>query len=609
MTNAKKKAVSHATHPDNKILDVQTVSLITWLISRTKRAVPDFKAYDSWPNSDGNIDLIEPTVTPKNAVVGFLQVQIKKLPDKQKMPKHYFKDDKFLNYCKDHGDVYPIILIGVNTKNKIAYWEHINSQYVNSLGGKRIIAFDKNKIIDENSAKFVDDWLDVYSQYRNRFADYLKLKASYDDLLNLVPPDYGKTDPIFIRIHNFLDEYNYLLDYQFTTIKSRFYPGAWKIGFAYGKYSPREIFYALYPIPFNKNDIQIKKIDKNLSKRIQKEADLIQMFSQENPIESNPKNHAKEIIISKLKNLIEERSLNNGTNQFLATEFVFAFIDKFNIPLGLENKNEYNLSEIVKGFYEYLPAWVTESLNILTTKTKEPRQNFAVKYGYFDPSILLSQLSKGEREQIAIKLGDPTVDYSLLRRSWPVGNSNLGFGLFVEMLDYLRNRNTDETEIKRIYKKRDSSENSRLDGFTKEDLEFNSEKLLTSFPEVYRDFIKANFPSLEKDFSLFDEATSLLYAMKFSQRGDYDQTLKLFLKLQAGKEPQKIYVTFDNEAFEEYKTKLFQQDAVLTINNSSYNVLFHGSGHSSRHFFQSDTPMLDLIYETILERVKKYSKK
>src|SRR5258708_1993068 len=180
-----KPVASHAIHPDAKIVDVQTVSIITWLISRTKRAVPDFKAYDSWPNTDGTIDLLQNTIEPKNMVIGFLTIQIKKLEDGQKKPHYSFDNEKFLNYCKDHGDVYPILLIGVviDKDKPVAYWEHIDSSYLNNLNGGKTVNFVQSKIIDDTSDKFVDDWIAIYAKYKDRFADYLKLKQSYDTLV------------------------------------------------------------------------------------------------------------------------------------------------------------------------------------------------------------------------------------------------------------------------------------------------------------------------------------------------------------------------------------------------------------------------------------------
>jgi len=64
----------------------------------------------------------------------------------------------------------------------------------------------------------------------------------------------------------------------------------------------------------------------------------------------NAQNMQKEIIQTKTEKIIEAKLLKHAGSEFLAKEFVFAFIDKFHTQMGLEQKDKYLVEEIEKAF-------------------------------------------------------------------------------------------------------------------------------------------------------------------------------------------------------------------------------------------------------------------
>ena len=191
-------------------------------------------------------------------------------------------------------------------------------------------------------------------------------------LADVINPAYGRTDARFVNIHYFLDELNGYLDNAFSIVKQIFYPNTWKLGFAYFQYEDSRLAYSLYPIARNRNDVQIKEINKTLLNKIKRERLDFSTLTSRNPLETNPKVYAKEVVHQKTSDIIKRRWLKHSGSEYLAKEFIFAFIDRFHIPMGLELKDKYSLEEIEKAIDTYLPLWLKFSHDLLLRKKREP---------------------------------------------------------------------------------------------------------------------------------------------------------------------------------------------------------------------------------------------
>jgi len=99
------------------------------------------------------------------------------------------------------------------------------------------------------------------------------------------------------------------------------------------RYQNSSISYTLYPIPFNNNDVQIKEVNKTLYEQLKHEGLGFTGHFVENPIKRRPKEYAIEIVKSKTLKIWGNRLLDHKGNEFLAREFIFAFIDNFSQQL------------------------------------------------------------------------------------------------------------------------------------------------------------------------------------------------------------------------------------------------------------------------------------
>src|SRR5205823_3421083 len=156
--------------------------------------------------------------------------------------------------------------------------------------------------------------------------------------------------------------------------------------------------YTLFPIPFDKNDALIKEVDGDLFERLMQEGRGFSYHLVGNPIQDRPADYAKELVKSKMLQLVKMKLLNHSGHELLAGEFVMAFIDKFREQLGLPQKDEYSFAEVQFAFHRYMPLWVEEAYGLLLRR--QPMiQAQIIRDGYYDLDIL-PRLSSENRAEI-----------------------------------------------------------------------------------------------------------------------------------------------------------------------------------------------------------------
>lgn len=399
-----------------------------------KRVRMDIKERDKYPNIDGYLELVDENRSP----IGKLEVRIRTFHGEA--PKLQCSLSLF-----DYSEITcnPVLLIGVETDRKKAYWVHVARNFLDtgsiSDNQKTVtISFPIGNVISENDDSYVREWAKIVETYKNRMREYPQLENLYKELSKKSNPVVGAESAEFSDMHMFLDEVNDLLDNNFSIVKQIFYPNAWKVGLAYSNYENNGVTYTLYPIPLRKNDVQIKKFDAPLQMHLQEGGLTFRGYGGENPIRSRPQDHATEIVENETLRILEYRLLKHG-NEFLARELTFAFTERFGQEMGLEQKDTYALTDVERAFYQYLPLWVEEAMKLIVKTRRNgvvsPHQLF---YGrrYIDPDMLMCQIMEKEREQIK-----ETVVKRVMQGnrgiSVPIGNEKIPFRPFVESLRFL----------------------------------------------------------------------------------------------------------------------------------------------------------------------------
>ena len=603
-------------HGETSFIDKQSISLIENILATHKRVMPKLDSNDRWPNIDGHLEIQD----SDNNLVGRLFVQAKTLPPdhKNKFPCPV----PFFSSC----EIDPTLLLGVDNQNKKVYWRYFDSQTIKKIDFEKneyttTITFDNNKFFDENTKDYIDEWENIVKTNRRKFQNYDELSNAYKVILQSSNKALGNVSNDFIKIHSFLDILNDLLDHEFSIARNIFYPRTWKVGIAYYEYKPTQLSYALYPIYVDKNDVQIKEVDENLRDKIQKEGLGFTSHFAENPIETRPKEYAKELIQSKVFKLLENKLLNHTDSDFLAREFIFAFIDKFHVQLGLTEKDTYIIKEIEKSFYKYLPLWIEETAKLIVSAKRNGKNKLAdcltvdgLRGGhpYFDPDSMICGIVEDERKDIQDKVRARLKDKKAKIPNFPIGNRELPFGIFVELFGYLKNN---QKEIKRPYKPKDFGRLKNFwvwEVFSVEDVEHNLKTFFENLSTVYETMLENNFPALKNELSLFNKVDKII--ITFSVKDEYKSfqdsptypTYNMFyLESENGSGEKSIEVLTGKQAKKfnnfDWKKREIEHD------KKKYKVVF--IRRSILDFIYEDTPMLDFIYRLLDDKLKEYFKK
>ena len=604
MTKRLRQSKGSAKHSIRSFYEQQAISLVSAWIAETKRAMPDLKALDRWPNIDGYIEVTD----EKGSWKGDLKVQVKKLSNTNARNKqHYFnKNDKFLPYCReseDEGGV-PIIFIGVDLKNEQAFWLHIDRDFLNRNGSSRTVKFVEAQVIKSGTSEFVEDWKNIVALYRSKSKEFEKYKNLFSMLSDVINPALGKIDERFVSIHRFLDTVNHYLDHEFSIVKQILYSNTWKLGFAYYRYGDSELAYTLYPIARNKNDAQIKEIDQSLNNRVQNANLGFTGHFIENPLKKEPKEYATEVVRKNTQRVIDRKLLRNTGSEFLAIEFIFAFIDEFHIPMGLELKDKYSLEEIRVAFYIYLPLWLKFSDGIISF----PQDRFPRKTEIYYQPNWASKLSRAELNKIRLNVEKALLDDEPIPKIPPIVGEQNSFDLFVEFFEFLKKAK--RRGIRRPYKKKDFSKlkekgNNRIHRlFSDTDTEYNLGVFLEHLLDAYNAILRNNFPALIGELSLFGEADTILVSPDL--KGRYYKTYKMYYLKSKTKKKQVRIKPITEEDIKRYELEYPDSENFVYFEREKYQLLLNEP--KILEFIYGDTPVLNFIYKILKERIDEYFK-
>lgn len=597
---------SHTDGAENQAVDT-FVSLLDH-----EKVKDDIKKRNTIPNIDGYLDLVDETFRS----IGKVEVQIKKLSNVDP-PKINVKAS-FFSYCE--SSILPVLLIGVDVKNKKAHWLYIDENFTSQLkivdGQKsKTIYYPKENFIDGQNTGYIQSWKYIISVRKIKLQSYDELKKSYDILSIKSNHALGLLKNEFQNIHLFLDDLNKLLDNEFSIIKRRYYPNAWKIGLAYYEYERGEVSYTLYPIPLNKNDVQIKEVNEELRKQLQREGLGFAAHYAENPIDARPKEYAKEVIKSKTINLLENRLLNHQGNQFLANEFITGFIDKFHTQLGLQIKREYTIEEIEIAFYHYLPIWIDEALGIIISAKRNKnekledclhRDGIGRTLPYFDPADLARQIMSDEFDAIKYKVTERLNQEKINISSLPLGNDIFQFGIFTEFFSFLKNKGI--RKIERVYLPKDYSriKRSGWDILSPEAIKKNLKVFFDNLPLVYNNLLIQNFPLLKDKLSLFGNVSKILVVFdvneEYNEPGNPPTIQIIYL---SNKEEKDIKI----EVFAESEGKIPEMDSIyfrkdIEFGGRKYDIISGSTGILD--FIYKDLPMFNYVYKMLEDNLKNY---
>jgi hypothetical protein len=594
-----------APYSSTSIKETIAITTLRSLID-ANRVFLHIRELDRIPDVDGDLDILDEEHRP----IGKCEVQVKKLPDDYASTPKLQVPLSVFGYASTSTNN-PVILIGVDIVQKKAYWYHVPKDANLKSGQQTItIPFPLTQLIDGKNVGYIAEWLKISREIQKKVREYSnleysnsKLAPAYARLSKIVNAAGGVTKAEFREIHTFLDSLNSFLDGPFSLVKRRFYPNAWKVGFAYHDYDDSSVSYTIYPISFELNDVQIKEIDTSLRDELVA-LNGMTAISNENPIKSRSWEHALEIMERRIEQLTKFRLLDHKGSEFLAREFIVAFVDEFAELMGLQNKDSYTLAEIWDGFYRHLPIWVEETVKLFVRVGRNGIQKPAdCYYGkpYFEPGILSHQLLPNEVDEVE----NLVVQRVKTKDAIPVialGSEQFPFGLFVEFHSFLAGRGV--IEVPRLYKPPDYSKVPNggwiWEPYSSDDVETNLRTLFDALPSVYATIVDHNFPELKSQLLPFDGANLVIAVFQIK---DERPSLDLYYLKHGSDSDLRVEMVEIGQS----------KEALATLDTTSHKLERDGrtytliaSASIFPRFIYDDLPMLTFVYDELRDALKKY---
>jgi len=596
-------------------LEFKAINVFNYIIDINK-CISQVTQNDKTPNIDGNIAVID----DNSNVKGNIEVQIKKMPDKFSGKLCHYFPISLLDYAEKIA-FNPVIFVSVDCVNSIAYWHEVSntalSAYANKMkneSGKFLLKFPPENLITQGNSEYVSGWLEILRKRREKFDDYDSIRNEVVSLRERSDPLLGENKPEFEKIHSFIDGINQLIDGQFSVLKRNLFSNCWKLGISYKGYTKDSIDFGFYPIPYNRNDLQIKQLPNDLlNGPFPKGIRSIHSFLSSNPLIKEAKLQAAKEVKSYVEDLLKYRLLTHAGSEFLAREYLFAFIDKFFIPLGLTEKDQYRIDEIQNAVYVHFPFWIDEAIKYLL-ESPVPR-NFRFIRGptiIVDPNQLLASLSKEEKRIVEDKV-QARMNNKEPKPPVRIANDKFRLEIVIEFLDSFSREPSNE--ISRVYPKRNferitSSSGWIWDSYTKDEFGIALRNFYEHFIPTYKVIIDQNFPEIADDLSSLRNVTKMLGLYQFSGEWSLNQLPSftysyLHSDEEAGKYSVNILPEDENQhIFGGDLKKMF--DPTVTFEGRQYQNV--GGGWGVCDYIFGETPMFEKIYEQLQHDLRDYFK-
>jgi len=605
--------ISAAQYSTTQKPEVFAITTLRYLLDEDRKKldkiVHNFSEQDKIPDIDGRIQVLNENRAP----ICTLEVQIKKIQDRHEKRPRVNCSKTIFGYA-NRPTLNPVLLIGVDIHQKKAYWIRIDNslaeQYQKQLKvnkKKILIELPIGNCINGKNLDYIQKWEEIYNSHLFRMTNYDNLERAFSLLKSHANPIIGRQNSDIIAIHQHLDQLNYLLDTKYNIVKRIFYPNSWKLGFAYSKFDATFATYTHYPIPSNKNEIQIKIIDENLERELKKINHVLIIASSNNPILINPYGKAKEFVSSKIDIILKNHLLDHQVNQILANEYLIAFIDHFYLQMGLEKKDAYSIAEIEFGFFNYLPIWT----NITYHQIKAPQLFY--QRGYHDPESYLVHISEIERPHIDEQVRKQLIEHKEVVTD-ALGNTRYPFGIFLQMLTYLKSNNI--KEISRIYEEKDYNRHrnescSVFNVYTPNELEKNLSAVLKNIQNVYSSIIKKNFPLLVKELPIFNGANLIIIVYYLPEicppMGPFPKWTIYYLKSEKLDEGIEIIILDLKKFHGDPSFSILENMPEHFLHNEKNYALFMRTSDVMNSVY-SDTPLFDLMYDLIKDALIEFLK-
>ena len=533
---------------------------------------PNIRTLDKVPNHDGTIELVDDHGYP----IGMLQIQIRKIgTDETKCQCEV----GLVAYAQQSTSL-PFILVGADPATKKGYWKQLHSEMPEYKEDQQsfTIHFDQASDSIDTSLIYLQKWADIARYYRERIANYPKLRK---ELLNKPTLEGIPADDIRF-FQQFIDDVNYLLDYDFISVKNAVFPGVNKLGVGVGQCDEQSVLYQIYVIPNNETGPLVCKVEKDAFD-LQKNRYAVSATSSTRERLAEPQTEATRYVLQHVRNIVQHKALPiHGV--LLSKDILFEFIDEFADCLALlPDQDVYSVSDISRGLTGILLGLCAVIVNNSSESSKR---------------LILLDLDTVANivRQNGLKptnLRDTAVRFAL-------GSRRLSMRSVSDAIRYLTANNI--STIERPFARRSRSGHWIWSVYAEEDAVHNIELILENSIQEYASFVTGNrlklpnSPYLDPNVSIIYEYEPFSIAAPGEEPGISEYHVANPLR-----QMPKVAVYVKRGEDKKIGGDKFP---IITINGVVHHASFQSIGTADFLFYR--TPVLNMVYRMLKRDLEKH---
>ena len=508
------------------------------------------KKRDKEANIDGYIELLD----NENRINGKITAQVKTVPPSLEGNFVFDCPTSLFGYAEQTSEV--VMIMAVDHKNKTILWKYISRELIEANASKaeqetiRLHFNSDERMTEGNVGKTIDKWRAIVRQqlklYNDAPALILENEGLRKTLLNTQGIEITLQKSELENVQRFIDTYNGLMDRELIFIKKVLYPDVWKFGIAIFEYSSDKLGYYIYSIHSGENGPLIKQVPFNFSIIQQSSFDVMTNYYTENPLKKDFRKIVKKRIKDHTDSFLKYYKELPMTVPFAMETVAFYFLQDSKgwiVPLG------------VRDSFRHIAEWLSSNVpNLIIPHTK-------VVYGYMQESNLYD---------------------------------------VYQCLVFLVSKGLEHLEMPYPSKGKYGTTGMVYDWYNAEGAYAKTKYVIETVDEVYRAFVKTNFPVIMDELDYCQQADLTIVDVAY---GETHCIRTFFLKrIEKNAKPSILFSkNGDNSLIRQIEEKGFKERFEVPIHYSGqdYRLLSYSNSVSHEILF-SDTPLKD-TYRKILE--------
>lgn len=336
---------------DNGVKEERSVLFIRQLLLGKAKAQIELE--DKKANIDGYIELLDSS----KRICGKITVQVKTVSPGYEGLNKYPCPTSLFAYAEVTTD--NVFLLAVDHSCNKVLWKHISRRMLKENRGKEsqgtiTIHFENHEeLYADNVEETLLKWLNIcksLAEFLCNEEDIVEENKLLKDRLLQMPENkitLNQQDVSEIQI--FYDEYNRLLNNDFSCIRRTLFPNLWKRGIAIYSYSDTQLEYSLFNIKNGELVSPIVQLPQRSIFNLEHNHDFALFSCSNNKIKENARFHSLEIIKKNVEDFLKKRSVIPFDEEFLK-EYIHDFVDANRRFLHLEKSSELNVSTLLNYF-------------------------------------------------------------------------------------------------------------------------------------------------------------------------------------------------------------------------------------------------------------------